>query len=55
MPWVRYTDTVTAPTTGGVNGLGGYLSLFGSNFGTASGLGTTTKVFIGGTEAANYR
>jgi len=54
-PWVRYVDTVTAPTTGGENSLGGYLSIFGSNFGSASGLGTTTKVFIGGSEVANYR
>jgi len=55
VPWVRYTDTVSAPTTGGENSLGGYLSIFGSNFGAASGLGTTTKVYIGGAEVANYR
>jgi uncharacterized repeat protein (TIGR02543 family) len=55
VPWVRYTDTVSAPTTGGENSLGGYLSIFGSNFGAASGLGSTTKVYIGGAEVANYR
>ncbi|MEP6501844.1 MAG: hypothetical protein ABJD97_00820 [Betaproteobacteria bacterium] len=55
VPWVRYTDTLSAPTTGGENGAGGYLSVFGTNFGSASGLGTRTKVYIGGTEVANYR
>jgi hypothetical protein len=53
-PRVLYTDTLSAPTTGGENGLGGYLSIFGKNFGS-TGLGTTTKVYIGGTEVANYR
>jgi hypothetical protein len=55
VPLVRYTDTLSAPTTGGENGAGGYLSIFGSNFGSAGGLGTTTKVYIGGAEVANYR
>ena len=55
VPWVRYTDTVSAPTTGGENSLGGYLSIFGTSFGAAGGLGTTTKVYIGGAEVANYR
>ena len=54
-PYVRYTDTLSAPTTGGENSAGGYLSIFGTNFGSASGLGTTTKVYIGGVEVANYR
>jgi len=53
-PWVRFTDTLSAPTTGGENSLGGYLSIFGTGFGS-SGLGTTTKVYIGGVEVANYR
>jgi hypothetical protein len=53
-PKVLYTDTLSAPTSGGENGLGGYLSIFGKNFGT-SGLGTTTKVYIGSSEVANYR
>jgi hypothetical protein len=55
VPYVGFVDTVSAPTTGGENNAGGYLSIFGSNFGTASGLGTTTRVFIGGVEVANYR
>jgi len=46
---------VSGPITGGENNLGGYLSIFGTSFGSASGLGTTTKVFIGGVEVANYR
>ena len=54
-PVVDYIDTTSAPTTGGENGAGGYLSIFGSNFGAASALGTTTKVYIGGVEVANYR
>lgn len=53
-PIVLYTDTPTIPTAGGENGLGGYLSIFGKNFGSG-GLGTTVKVFIGSTEVANYR
>lgn len=54
-PVVSYIDTISAPTTGGENNAGGYLSIFGSNFGSQSGLGTTTKVFIGDVEVANYR
>src|SRR6185369_713418 len=30
-------------------------SLFGANFGSSAGLGSATKVFIGGAEVANYR
>jgi hypothetical protein len=55
VPWVAFTDTVSAPTTGGENSAGGYLSIFGRNFGAASTLGTTTKVYIGGVEVNNYR
>jgi len=54
-PIVTFTDAVSGPVTGGENNLGGYLSIFGLNFGSASGLGTTTKVYIGGVEVANYR
>ncbi len=54
-PRVLFTDTLSAPSHGGENGLGGYLSIFGVNFGAASGLGTTTRVTIGGVEVANYR
>ena len=54
-PRVLFTDALSAPTRGGENGLGGYLSIFGVNFGAASGLGTTTRVTIGGVEVANYR
>ena len=54
-PRVLYTDALSAPTRGGENGLGGYLSIFGVNFGPASGLGTATKVTIGGVAVANYR
>jgi hypothetical protein len=54
-PVVNYTDALSGPTTGGENNAGAYLSIFGNNFGSASGLGTTTKVYIGGVEVANYR
>jgi hypothetical protein len=54
-PYIHFTDTVSAPTHNGENGLGGYLSIFGINFGPATGLGSATKVFIGGVEVANYR
>jgi hypothetical protein len=55
VPYVDFTDTLSAPTSHGENGLGGYLSIFGTNFGTASGLGASTRVYIGGVEVANYR
>ncbi|MFZ6769890.1 choice-of-anchor Q domain-containing protein [Undibacterium sp. Di26W] len=54
-PQVLYTDTLSGPTTGGENNLGAYLSIFGRNFGSASDLGTNTKVYIGDNEVANYR
>jgi hypothetical protein len=54
-PFIDYLDTTSAPTTGGEDGKGGYLSIFGTGFGAASGLGSTTKVYIGGVEVANYR
>jgi FG-GAP-like repeat len=54
-PVVKYTDAISGPTSGGEFNAGAYLSVFGSNFGSASGLGTNTKVFIGGVEVANYR
>jgi hypothetical protein len=53
-PLVLYTDIASGPNTGGENGNGAYLSIFGKNFGTA-GLGTKTKVTIGGVEVASYR
>ena len=53
-PYVLYTDVVSGPTSGGENNQGAYLSIFGQNFGS-SGLGTTTKVFIGTVEVASYR
>lgn len=59
-PVIYYTDTPTGPTTGGetpgdtVN-VGGFLSIFGKNFGNPSDLGTLTKVYLGGIEVANYR
>ncbi len=53
-PYILYTDVIAGPTTGGENGDGAYLSIFGVNFGS-SGLGTTVKVTIGGAEVASYR
>ncbi|MFZ6658950.1 choice-of-anchor Q domain-containing protein [Undibacterium sp. TJN19] len=54
-PQVLFTDTLSGPTTGGENNKGAYLSIFGRNFGSASDLGTNTKVYIGDIEVANYR
>lgn len=48
-PQVLYTDTPSGPISGGENGLGGYLSIFGLNFGDAP------QVFIGGVAVANIR
>lgn len=53
-PYILYTDIVSGPTSGGENDKGAYLSIFGKNFGS-TGLGTTTKVKIGGVEVADYR
>ena len=52
-PLILYTDIQSGPNTGGENGNGIYLSIFGKNFGT-SGLGTTTKVFINNAEVVRY-
>lgn len=54
-PLVLYTDLLAGPNSGGENNKGCYLSIFGKNFGESTGLGATTKVFIGGVEVANYR
>ena len=54
-PVILYTDAPSGPTSGGENNHGGYLSIFGKNFGDRSGLGTKTKVFVGTAEVANYR
>jgi hypothetical protein len=53
-PLVLYTDIASGPNSGGENNNGAYLSIFGRNFGSG-GLGTTTKVTIGGKEVAVYR
>jgi hypothetical protein len=54
-PFILYTDAVTGPITGGENNQGCYLSIYGMNFGNLSGLGTRTRVYIGGKEVAGYR
>ncbi len=53
-PHVSYTDIVSGPNNGGENGKGIYLSIFGTDFGSA-GLGTSVKVFINNVEVDNYR
>jgi hypothetical protein len=53
-PVVLYTDVASGPNSGGENNEGAYLSIFGKNFGS-SGLGSTVKVYIGGTEVNSYR
>jgi len=54
-PVVLFTDVPSGPVSGGENGQGAYLTIFGRNFGSASGMGSTTKVTIGGVPVANYR
>jgi len=53
-PIVLYTDIASGPNSGGENGRGAYLSVFGKNFGP-TGLGTLVRVRIGGVEVDNYR
>jgi hypothetical protein len=53
-PLVLYTDLASGPNSGGENGKGAYLSVFGKNFGSGP-LGTAVKVTIGGVEVDNYR
>lgn len=53
-PRILYTDALSGPISGGENNKGAYLSLYGTNFGQASDLGTLTKVYIGGQEVDNY-
>jgi hypothetical protein len=54
-PLLLYTDLLSGPNSGGENDNGTYLSLFGKDFGSSSGLGTATRVFIGGAEVVSYR
>ena len=54
-PVILYTDLLSGPNSGGENNNGAYLSIFGKSFSGPSGLGTVTKVFIGGAEVASYR
>ena len=54
-PLVIFTDLLSGPNDGGENNNGCYLSIFGKHFGDATGLGSTTKVFIGGVEVSSYR
>jgi hypothetical protein len=53
-PLVAYTDVSSGPNSGGENGKGAYLSIFGKNFGS-TGLGSTVTVTIGGVAVDNYR
>ncbi len=54
-PVILYTDLLSGPNSGGENNNGAYLSIFGKKFGSPSGLGTVTRVFIGGAEVGSYR
>jgi len=53
-PLVLYTDIASGPSSGGENDKGIYLSVFGKHFGN-SGLGTTTRVYVGDAEVDEYR
>ncbi len=50
-PAVLFTDLSAGPVTGGVNGLGAPVAIFGTGFGPARGTSTVT---IGGVEVASY-
>ena len=62
-PMVLYTDIVSGPNSGGENGQGIYLSVFGKNFGSCTYSGTPVStapqgcpvVTVGGGSVANYR
>lgn len=54
-PRIVFTDVPSGPVSGGEGNQGAYLSIFGRDFGSPDGLGTRTKVTIGGVEVANYR
>lgn len=53
-PLVLYTDIISGPNSGGENGKGIYLSIFGKNFGNG-GLGSSVRVYINNIEVDNYR
>ncbi len=52
-PVALYTDITSGPNTGGENGNGIYLTVFGKNFG-AGALGSAVKVYINDVEVAHY-
>jgi len=52
-PLTLYTDITSGPNTGGENGDGIYLTVFGKNFGTGQ-LGTAVRVYVGGVEVKRY-
>ncbi len=53
-PLVFYTDIGSGLNDGRENNNGAYLPIFGKHFG-GGGLGTTTKLTIGGKEVVAYR
>ncbi len=48
-PVILYTDVIAAPNTGGANGKGAFVTLYGQGFGTSTG-----SVTVGGAAADNY-
>lgn len=53
-PIILWTNNPSGPVAGGENGHGCFLEICGLRFGTTAGLGTTTKVYVGGVEVARY-
>jgi Bacterial Ig-like domain (group 3)/Chitobiase/beta-hexosaminidase C-terminal domain/NHL repeat len=51
VPTILFTDVQSGPATGGENGNGIYLTIFGYNFGASQGSSTVT---VNGTPAAQY-
>ena len=50
-PRIFYTDLISGPSTGGQDGQGAFVTLYGTSFGSSRGTSTVT---IGGAEAASY-
>ena len=53
-PIILHTNNPSGPVSGGEHGDGCFLTIVGLRLGTTSGLGTTTKVYIGSVEVAHY-
>ena len=51
-PYIFYSDLTSGPNTGGENGKGAVVTIYGAHFGAAQG---ASRVTVGGAAADNYR